>query len=72
MIYVEPDSVLFLGDCLCEAPGGTLTAKLALPLCETILGFNADLYVEGHHESVSSRAEIESPDREDAVRGNGG
>jgi hypothetical protein len=29
-------------------------------LHETILGFDATLYVEGHHESVSSRAEIES------------
>lgn len=60
VMYVEPDSVLFLGDCLCEAPRGTLTAELALPLSETVLGFNADLYVEGHHESVSSRAEIEA------------
>lgn len=60
VMYVEPDRVLFLGDCLCDSPEGALTAGLALPLCETILGFDAELYVEGHHESVSPRADIES------------
>jgi glyoxylase-like metal-dependent hydrolase (beta-lactamase superfamily II) len=60
VMYVEPDRVLFLGDCLCDSPEGALTAELALPLCETILGFDAALHVEGHHESVSSRADIES------------
>jgi glyoxylase-like metal-dependent hydrolase (beta-lactamase superfamily II) len=60
VMYVEPDKVLFLGDCLCDSPDGALTAGLALPLCEAILAFDAELYVEGHHESVSSRADIES------------
>lgn len=60
VMYVEPDRVLFLGDCLYDSPEGTLTAELAFPLHEAILGFDAELYVEGHHESVSSRAEIES------------
>ena len=60
VMYIEPDRVLFLGDCLCDSPEGALTAELAFPLCETILGFDAALYVEGHHESVSSRADIES------------
>lgn len=60
VMYVEPDRVLFLGDCLCDSPEGALTAELAFPLHEAILGFAAELYVEGHHESVSSRAEIES------------
>jgi len=60
VMYVEPDRVLFLGDCLCESPEGALTAELAFPLHDAILGFDAELYVEGHHESVSSRAEIES------------
>jgi glyoxylase-like metal-dependent hydrolase (beta-lactamase superfamily II) len=59
VIYVEPDRVLFLGDCLCDSTDGVLTAELALPLHDAILGFDAELYVEGHHESVSSRAEIE-------------
>jgi glyoxylase-like metal-dependent hydrolase (beta-lactamase superfamily II) len=60
VMYVEPDRVLFLGDCLYDSPEGALTAELAFPLHETILGFDAALYVEGHNESVSSRAEIES------------
>ena len=59
-MYVEPDRVLFLGDCLCDSPDGALTAELAFPLIDAILGFDAELYVEGHHESVSSRAEIET------------
>jgi len=60
VMYVEPDRVLFLGDCLCDSPDGALTAELAFPLIDAILGFDAELYVEGHHESVSSRAEIET------------
>ena len=60
VMYVEPDRVLFLGDCLCDSPDGALTAELAFPLIDAILGFDAELYVEGHHESVSSRAEIEA------------
>lgn len=60
VMYVEPDRVLFLGDCLCGSPEGILTAELAFPLHDAILRFDAELYVEGHHESVSSRAEIES------------
>jgi glyoxylase-like metal-dependent hydrolase (beta-lactamase superfamily II) len=60
VMYVEPDRVLFLGDCLCDSSKGGLTAELAFPLHKAILGYDAELYVEGHHESVSSRAEIES------------
>ncbi len=60
VMYVEPDRVLFLGDCLSDSPEGVLTAELAFPLHDAILRFDAELYVEGHHESVSSRAEIES------------
>jgi glyoxylase-like metal-dependent hydrolase (beta-lactamase superfamily II) len=60
VIYVEPDRVLFLGDCLCDSAAGALTAEAALPLCNTLLAFDAEHYVEGHHDSVSSRTEIES------------
>jgi glyoxylase-like metal-dependent hydrolase (beta-lactamase superfamily II) len=60
VMYVEPDRVLFLGDCLCESGEGALTAESALALYDAILGFDAELYVEGHEESVYSRAEIES------------
>jgi glyoxylase-like metal-dependent hydrolase (beta-lactamase superfamily II) len=58
VMYVEPDRVLFLGDCLCASPDDVLTTELALPLLDTLLGFDAELYVEGHHEAVSSPAEM--------------
>jgi glyoxylase-like metal-dependent hydrolase (beta-lactamase superfamily II) len=59
VMYVEPDRVLFLGDCICDSPAGALTAELAFPLLEAILAFDAELYVEGHHPSVSSRRNFE-------------
>ena len=46
VMYVEPDRVLFLGDCMYDSPAGVLTAELAFPLHEAILGLNADLHVE--------------------------
>ena len=58
-MYVEPDRVLFLGDCLCDSSAGALTSELAFPLFDTILGFDAAIYVEGHHSLISSRADIE-------------
>jgi glyoxylase-like metal-dependent hydrolase (beta-lactamase superfamily II) len=59
VMYVEPDGVLFLGDCLYDSPGGVLTAEVAFPVHDAILGFDAQVYVEGHDESVLSRADIE-------------
>jgi glyoxylase-like metal-dependent hydrolase (beta-lactamase superfamily II) len=59
VMYVEPDRVLFLGDCICDSPAGALTAELAFPLLDAILEFDADLNVEGHHPSVSSRREMQ-------------
>jgi glyoxylase-like metal-dependent hydrolase (beta-lactamase superfamily II) len=59
VMFVDPDRVLFLGDCLCDSATGGMTAELALPLADTILSFDAEHYVEGHHPSVSSRAEME-------------
>jgi glyoxylase-like metal-dependent hydrolase (beta-lactamase superfamily II) len=57
--FVEPDGVLFLGDCLYEAPAGGVTADLAPPLHEAIRAFGAQLFVEGHHDAVSTPAELE-------------
>jgi hypothetical protein len=37
-----------------------MTAESAFRLRDLILGFDATHYVEGHHESVSSRGEMES------------
>jgi glyoxylase-like metal-dependent hydrolase (beta-lactamase superfamily II) len=59
VMYVEPDRVLSLGDCLGGSPEGALTAESAFPLCEVILEFDAELYVDGHEESVFSRPEME-------------
>jgi glyoxylase-like metal-dependent hydrolase (beta-lactamase superfamily II) len=59
VMYVEPDRVLFLGDCMYPSPDGALTVESAFRLREVILGFDAEQHVEGHHESVSSRSEME-------------
>jgi glyoxylase-like metal-dependent hydrolase (beta-lactamase superfamily II) len=59
VMYVEPDRVLFLGDCLWDS-GGALTAELAFPLHDAILEFDAEFYVDGHGDSVVSRPELES------------
>jgi glyoxylase-like metal-dependent hydrolase (beta-lactamase superfamily II) len=57
---VEPDAVLFAGDALCAGPGDVMTAAKAFPLFERILAFEADRYVEGHHDAVASRSEFEA------------
>jgi glyoxylase-like metal-dependent hydrolase (beta-lactamase superfamily II) len=59
VMYVEPDGILFLGDCMSASPAGALTPESAFRLRDIILGFAAEHYVEGHHESVSSRREME-------------
>jgi glyoxylase-like metal-dependent hydrolase (beta-lactamase superfamily II) len=60
VMHVEPDRVLFLGDCVYASPEGALTAASALPLCDALLAFDAELYVEGHHPTVLSRRELEA------------
>jgi hypothetical protein len=50
--------VLFLGDCMYSSSAGAMTAELALPLLDAILEFDAELYVDGHSESVVSRPEL--------------
>lgn len=61
VMHVEPDRVLFLGDCLYEAPRGAgLTRDRALPLLEAVFAFGAELYVEGHSETVIQPAELEA------------
>jgi glyoxylase-like metal-dependent hydrolase (beta-lactamase superfamily II) len=59
VMYVEPDRVLFLGDCLYEAPSGGYTAGRLTQLTDAVLAFDAELYVEGHSETVLARAEID-------------
>jgi glyoxylase-like metal-dependent hydrolase (beta-lactamase superfamily II) len=59
VMYVAPDQVLFLGDCMYASPEGALTAGSAFRMRDAILEFAAEHYVEGHHESVSSRSDME-------------
>lgn len=59
VMYVEPDRILFLGDCMYASPEGALSAESAFRLRDVILGFDAEHYVEGHHKLVSSRSDME-------------
>jgi len=52
VMFVEPDGLLFLGDCLCEAPSGGYTRERLGPLVDAVRGFGAQLYVEGHNDEV--------------------
>jgi glyoxylase-like metal-dependent hydrolase (beta-lactamase superfamily II) len=58
-MYVEPDGVLFLGDALYEAPGGGYTPERLLPLIDAVRSFGAVRFVEGHGETLLSRAEFD-------------
>jgi glyoxylase-like metal-dependent hydrolase (beta-lactamase superfamily II) len=60
VMYVEPDRLLFLGDCMYDSPAGVLTAESAFPLHDAILDFDAELYVDGHEPSVLARSDIEA------------
>jgi glyoxylase-like metal-dependent hydrolase (beta-lactamase superfamily II) len=59
VMYIEPDRVLFLGDCLYDSPDGRLTPELVFPLCDAIRSFGAELLVEGHCEAVITQADLE-------------
>jgi glyoxylase-like metal-dependent hydrolase (beta-lactamase superfamily II) len=60
VMFVEPDRVLFLGDCLYDSPDGRYTPERALPLLDAVLGFGAEQYVDGHGETVIPAAELEA------------
>ena len=64
VIFVKEDRLLFLGDALYESTGGeaggavrTLTAERAFPLLDVVRAFDAELYVEGHTDTVMPHAE---------------
>jgi glyoxylase-like metal-dependent hydrolase (beta-lactamase superfamily II) len=59
VVFVEPDGLLFLGDCLYEAPSGGYTSEHIEPLVDAVRGFGARLFVEGHNEVVMSVAELD-------------
>jgi glyoxylase-like metal-dependent hydrolase (beta-lactamase superfamily II) len=65
VMHVEPDGLLFLGDCLYIDPSAGLTAERALPLHEAVRSFEAEVFVDGHSETVFTRAELEELIRED-------
>jgi glyoxylase-like metal-dependent hydrolase (beta-lactamase superfamily II) len=52
VMFVEPDGVLFIGDALCDEVDERLRAA--------IFGFGATHHVEGHHDEVTSRQELEA------------
>ena len=60
VIYVEPDGILFMGDCTSASPEGVMTSESVSKLREVVLGSAAEHYIEGHHGSVSSRRDMES------------
>jgi glyoxylase-like metal-dependent hydrolase (beta-lactamase superfamily II) len=60
--YVTPDRVLFLGDCLYDAIYARVrhyTTCNLFPLLDKLLGFEAQFYIEGHNNTVMTRAELE-------------
>jgi len=59
VMLVEPDALLFLGDCLSASPAEKLTVERALPLYDRVLTYPAERYVEGHHPAVTTRTEVE-------------
>lgn len=63
IVYIEPDCVLFLGDCLYDAiytPARHYTTAQLFPLLDKVLAYDARLYIEGHTDTVMTRAEIET------------
>jgi glyoxylase-like metal-dependent hydrolase (beta-lactamase superfamily II) len=58
VMYVEPDGLLFLGDSLYESPSGGYTAERLGPVVDSVRGFGARLFVEGHADTVLSAPEL--------------
>ena len=64
VMLVEPDKVLFLGDCLYSAssyhPAPYYTRKRLYPLLDTLFGLDPQIVVEGHTPEVMSRPDFEA------------
>lgn len=63
VMFIEPDRVLFLGDCLYDAiyaPARHYTVERLLPLLDKVLAFDADYFIEGHSDTVMTRDDIEA------------
>ena len=62
VMFLLPDRVLFLGDCLYEAvyaPKRHYTARLLLPLLDMLQAFDGAWFVGGHEPAVATRAEFD-------------
>lgn len=63
VMHIEPDGVLFLGDCWYERHYGTpvpyLSTRRLFPLLETLEGFDAQIIIEGHGDGRLARAQFE-------------
>lgn len=62
IMLVEPDGVLFLGDCLYDAiytPKQHYTIDRVFPLLDTLKDFEAQQYIEGHSPEVMTRAQFD-------------
>ena len=57
VMYVEPDRLVFLGDCLWDPPG--VQPAAGSPMHDAVLEFDAERYIDGHSASVFSRSDIE-------------
>lgn len=61
--YLEPDGILFLGDCLYDAiymPVRHYSSAKLVPLLEKVLAYPAQHFIEGHTDSVMPRQEVET------------
>ena len=60
-MFVPRDRLLFCGDCLYDAiyaPQRHYTQRRLLPLLDRVLAWEADCYIQGHHEETVDRAEL--------------
>ena len=61
VVFILPDRVLFLGDCLAGvfyAPKPYYTIPQLIPLLDKLKSFDATNYVEGHYSKVATRADF--------------
>lgn len=62
VMYVLPDRVLFLGDCLYGSiypPAGSYTTSRLLPLTNALLAFDAEQFIGGHNTDTLAHADAE-------------
>ncbi len=63
VMFILPDRVLFLGDCLYDSvdtPKRHYTTRLLLPLLDRLQSFDGACYVEGHEPAAATRAQFDA------------